>query len=800
MSEEMKTYAYREKTKTRPDYAAGEKNLAALKRLLGACFSLPALFNAACGFFLWGAVFFEVLNPFGTAWLIAAAAEDRRPLPLWFAVSAAGAFLFCGERFLLYGAIIALLLIAAAVTPKALRQQALFAPVSVFAAVTLVRGAALIFTGISDIALVIILTESILAAGFSSILRKAQALGRTFRRMERPGRGDILCVILFVGAVLLGMERLTFYGVSPANAVICLLILAAAYFGGEGGGAAAGAIAGVIPTFALTTAPALIGLLAFSGFTAGLFKKLGRFALVFGYLFGNILLSLYLLHTSVTAPMIVESLIGATVFLLIPKKSLSGLADLFWEKGSPPAKVAAAEKGDDYALTRIEDAAAELAAIRETVAELHRQAAPVSEKKTASILDHIQNQVCFSCSMRQVCWGSDRLETVAELTKAFAVADADDRVLSRRLPEGLRRRCCHTAELSVALNCLCERYRAGAYWQRQAVSGRELALLQVDHGLRILEELAEDIASRREKRRALAASLGKELRRRGVRVDRVLLERVGGDEIALRLKTRHCAGSRRCEREIAAAVSHLTGQDYVTTVCRCGDEPKEKICAYRCAVKSGLDLDVNSVQLTKEGSAVCGDSESDWDLCGSRRALFISDGMGSGYKAHQEAEWTLKTVKTALSRGEGRDLAAGLVRYRMLMDKADELYATFDLCLIDRDRREAEFVKLGAADSYLCSKERGMKVIPGVGEKREGAPPLRGGREKLSRGDVIIMASDGVSAADQDTAAEEWLFPLVAAGGGESAAGLGDRILREAVKRGGGKVKDDITVTVAKVV
>ena len=78
-------------------------------------------------------------------------------------------------------------------------------------------------------------------------------------------------------------------------------------------------------------------------------------------------------------------------------------------------------------------------------------------------------------------------------------------------------------------------------------------------------------------------------------------------------------------------------------------------------------------------------------------------------------------MKTALSRGEGRDLAAGLVRYRMLMDKADELYATFDLCLIDRDRREAEFVKLGAADSYLCSGERGMKVIPGVGEKRKRA-------------------------------------------------------------------------------
>ena len=268
----------------------------------------------------------------------------------------------------------------------------------------------------------------------------------------------------------------------------------------------------------------------------------------------------------------------------------------------------------------------------------------------------------------------------------------------------------------------------------------------------------------------------------------------------LKLKTRHCAGERRCEREIAAAVSFLTGQPFVTTLCRCGGEQKEKVCSYRCAVKNRLTLDVTSAQLAKEGSAVCGDSESHWQLSGTRRALFISDGMGSGYKARQESEWTLKTVKTALFRGEGCDLAAGLVKNRMLMEREDELYATFDLCLIDSDRREAEFLKLGAADSYLCSKERGMKVIPGGNVKSKNGASLSGGREKLGRGDVIIMASDGVSAADTAIAAEEWLFPLVAAFERESAGALSDKILREAVKRGGGKVKDDITVTVAKVV
>ena len=74
-------------------------------------------------------------------------------------------------------------------------------------------------------------------------------------------------------------------------------------------------------------------------------------------------------------------------------------------------------------------------------------------------------------------------------------------------------------------------------------------------------------------------------------------------------------------------------------------------------------------------------------------------------------------------------------------------------------------------------------------------------KEELHRGDVIILASDGVSEASGDgKGAEHWLLPLIEESCEEASKVISERIANKAVLVGGGKVKDDITVTVAKVV
>ena len=162
----------------------------------------------------------------------------------------------------------------------------------------------------------------------------------------------------------------------------------------------------------------------------------------------------------------------------------------------------------------------------------------------------------------------------------------------------------------------------------------------------------------------------------------------------------------------------------------------------------------------------------------------------------------MSIVEKVLECGFGRDYAAGLVRYMMLMERENDTYATVDLCIVDRIRREAEFVKLGAGASYLCSPGKGLKVIGGEKDGTETSflKPPRVVREEIRRGDIIILASDGIAEAAEHRSAEDWLIPLVEENCREEPKLIGERIANKAVLVGGGKVKDDITVTVAKVI
>ena len=222
----------------------------------------------------------------------------------------------------------------------------------------------------------------------------------------------------------------------------------------------------------------------------------------------------------------------------------------------------------------------------------------------------------------------------------------------------------------------------------------------------------------------------------------------------------------------------------------------------RFMMGNGISLDVSSVQMTKEGSTVCGDTGSELTLADAKEALIISDGMGSGPKAKKESAFTVSIVEKVLKCGFGRDYAAGLVRYMMLMDREDDVYATVDLCIVDRIRREAEFVKIGAGASYLCTPGKGLKIIGGESVTSETSllKPPKVAREELHKGDIIILASDGIAEAAEKGSAEDWLIPLMEENCREEPKIIGERIANKAVLVGGGRVKDDITVTVAKVV
>ena len=143
--------------------------------------------------------------------------------------------------------------------------------------------------------------------------------------------------------------------------------------------------------------------------------------------------------------------------------------------------------------------------------------------------------------------------------------------------------------------------------------------------------------------------------------------------------------------------------------------------------------------------SVCGDSHLLRMLNPGQLAVMLSDGMGSGESAARESADTLRLLWRFMNAGIPRPLAIETVNQHMLLRTGDEIYATVDLCLIDLNTGVAEFSKLAACRSLILRGSEILRVEGGslpLGILDKVRPEVQ--RLRLSPGDVILLASDGV--------------------------------------------------------
>ena len=167
--------------------------------------------------------------------------------------------------------------------------------------------------------------------------------------------------------------------------------------------------------------------------------------------------------------------------------------------------------------------------------------------------------------------------------------------------------------------------------------------------------------------------------------------------------------------------------------------------------------------------------------------MLLCDGMGTGIGAAQEAKEARTMLKKMLCAGFPPEHALESINSLCcLRGRAGAV--TVDLAKIELDSGKASVYKWGAAPSYLISEE-GVKKIgtagppPGLGvEKvRETVDRL-----SLRRGEVLILASDGVEVEDT--------LPRLGIGPGEPLGEIAAKFLESGWKTG----SDDATVAAVR--
>ena len=201
----------------------------------------------------------------------------------------------------------------------------------------------------------------------------------------------------------------------------------------------------------------------------------------------------------------------------------------------------------------------------------------------------------------------------------------------------------------------------------------------------------------------------------------------------------------------------------------------------------------------KEDEKISGDNFSVEEYNPNQVIMMVADGMGSGEQANKDSQSVIEFMEKFLEAGFQKEKAFSMVNGAIASQSQCCNLTTLDLCAMNLLTGDAEFIKAGAAASYL---KRGGKVeeivsdtLP-LGSIEELCPMTQ--TIKLADSDMLVMLSDGVSDAFENISSKR-LAEVIAAYHTVNPKELSDYLLQYAISCQGGHIVDDMTILVCSV-
>lgn len=179
----------------------------------------------------------------------------------------------------------------------------------------------------------------------------------------------------------------------------------------------------------------------------------------------------------------------------------------------------------------------------------------------------------------------------------------------------------------------------------------------------------------------------------------------------------------------------------------------------------------------------------------------ISDGMGSGPEARKCSQIVTSMLKRLLNSGFEKDTSIELIN-SSLLNISEDIFATLDTAIVDLYKGNIEFIKNGACPTYIKNKRKVQIIksntLPTGAIKNISADTFD---KDIENEDIIIMCSDGILDSNVEYKNKElWIKYLLEDINTLNPQKIADIVLNEAIDNNYGKVKDDMSIIVFKLI
>lgn len=390
---------------------------------------------------------------------------------------------------------------------------------------------------------------------------------------------------------------------------------------------------------------------------------------------------------------------------------------------------------------------------------------------------------CNSCARKSACWENEK-EAESVFEEISDDLHKNGIMKKSSIPDSLAKKCPHMKKIMSGIS------EKATEMSIESIKGNKYDFISTDYALisKLLENAYKNTQREKEEDTALRDVLNRVCVEAGVYAERIAAYGQRKKRIAI--------GCRKVEAlRKAAPALHKRFEE----ICGCRlsqvefERTSEALTSKMYAIKK-FDIEYAGASSPSGSGEISGDKQKRFFTRDDYFYSIISDGMGSGRGASSAAELCVGFLELLLKSGSSKTVSMRMLN-NLLRARGDECSATVDMLEIDLIYGRTTFLKSGAAISFVKRGEdifriRSKTVPIGLMKNLDAEKT----DFEIKEGDVIIMLSDGIIGADEDTG---WLLALLVKPLPDSLEDCAKEIIIRAQNKN--ESKDDMTVSLIKI-
>lgn len=648
-----------------------------------------------------------------------------------------------------------------------------------FLSMLIISGAIMFATGFDLETFITVLYESMLCCVGTYIFIQGNLLMFGEKDFARFTTREFMITFLSVGILLMPFYKYTVLNFSLVGVIFSFVILLLGRLKSGNGGTLTGVCVGIC--VGLSGRVSFLGAgYALSGLLCGELSRKNKYFSAVGFV--SCVAVCALIDSTLKAYLaIAEAIVAATVFLLLPDRFFSFLS----EKVNLPTPVYIKSDNSRVLTHRLTEASEAITELSDCVDTVQRTLAPQHEKELRLAVKSAWNKVCDNCDLKNSCREEVRCpsdETIDKISRALT----DHATLGEmHFPKNFPEACYCFDEMKEKISMRYMSYVASLGAQGKVDQMQGLMSDQFRSMADILRDIACEFDEDLNLNTEISDICGEEAKESGLNVTSCesYLDKFGRMSINLKVLTPR---DNFNISQFTDALSMATGAVLdIPDIDTCEDE-----CVMKFKQEMIYDVEIGAFSRSADDIKVCGDYYRSFRDENGRHITVLSDGMGTGSRAAVDSAMAAELFSKLIKSGLSFDCALPIANSALLVKSSDESLATLDVVCIDLYTGRTDFMKAGAAATFIRHKDS-------VASLEQASLPIGILREiefskataKPEDGDIILMISDGVLGDCNGWIQQEMKLWDTK----HSPRELAEFIVNSACERKLGKQRDDMT-------